>query len=230
MKKLSHEEFLARTAERPFTALQEYNTSMRKILFECHIDKHQWLARPHDILRGKGCPVCGRIKCAKNRRRPNRVLETHETWVLFDASTKAHPNATSKMDKGDFEQIKNRIYLGAIGYPATNLNGNQPILIHRVLFPHFKETDHINRDRTDNRRCNLREVTRQQNVMNRSLGSNNTSGVTGVCFCKKNNKWHSRIEINGKNIHLGYFKDIALATLARKDAEKKWFGEYAPVI
>lgn len=65
--------------------------------------------------------------------------------------------------------------------------------------------DHINRIRNDNRLCNLRECTNQQNQWNRSIHTNNKSGYPGVHWHKKNKKFNARIRINNKRIHLGSF-------------------------
>ena len=62
---------------------------------------------------------------------------------------------------------------------------------------------------------------------NTRLKSNNTSGVTGVNWDKRYNKWEARIKKDYKQIHLGYFNDFEDAVKARKDAEKKYFGEFA---
>ena len=70
-------------------------------------------------------------------------------------------------------------------------------------------------------------VTPSQNQMNSKLSSNNTSGVTGVYWVKKCNKWNANIKINNKYIHLGNFTDFDDAVKARKEAEQKYFGEYS---
>lgn len=62
--------------------------------------------------------------------------------------------------------------------------------------------------------------------MNRSMRSDNTSGVTGVYWCKSRNKWNAEIRINSKKINLGYFINKEDAIKARKRAEIKYFGEY----
>ena len=56
----------------------------------------------------------------------------------------------------------------------------------------------------------------------------NTSGVTGVCFDKRINKWYAQIKVkNKKRITLGYFTNFEEAVVARKEAEQKYFGEYS---
>ena len=90
------------------------------------------------------------------------------------------------------------------------------------------DIDHINTDNhNDNRKCNLRIVTRAQNNYNHTIAKNNTSGVTGVYWSKYHNAWRATIRINYKNITLGQFKKFEDAVKCRKEAEDKYFGEYS---
>lgn len=68
------------------------------------------------------------------------------------------------------------------------------------------EIDHINRIRHDNRLCNLRESTLQQNLKNKEKYKSNTSGFTGVTWHKRIKMWQARISNDTKRMHLGYFK------------------------
>lgn len=83
------------------------------------------------------------------------------------------------------------------------------------------DVDHINRVRHDDRWCNLRHVSRQCNSRNCSISKNNKSGITGVCWCKRDQKWKADITISGRNIHLGYFILKLDAAKARWEAEVK---------
>lgn len=78
----------------------------------------------------------------------------------------------------------------------------------------------------DNRKSNLRLVSRSQNGQNSSLSSRNTSGVKGVSWDKKQKKWHVSININKLRIELGFFDNKEDAIKTRKEAEIKYFGEY----
>lgn len=89
------------------------------------------------------------------------------------------------------------------------------------------EIDHIDNNRKNNALSNLRWVTHSQNNINRSKQSNNTSGITGVSFDKKQNQWVVRMKIDAKYQYLGSFKHFDDAVKCRKDAEVKYFGEYA---
>jgi len=86
--------------------------------------------------------------------------------------------------------------------------------------------DHINHNTLDNRKCNLRIVTKSQNAMNQKKRSLNTSGSIGVHFIDKLNKWCSTIAVDGHKIHLGLYSNIKNAIESRREAEIKYFGEY----
>lgn len=74
------------------------------------------------------------------------------------------------------------------------------------------EVDHINGDRSDNRLCNLRDVTTQTNAENRrSPGRNNKSGFLGVSWDAQRGKWKAGIVINGRWKHIGFDEDPAVA-------------------
>ena len=80
-------------------------------------------------------------------------------------------------------------------------------LIWAIVYGEFPkgQIDHINGNRSDNLLCNLRVVTQQQNLYNKQIHKNNSSGFTGVCWNKKCSKWQSSISVKGSNIYLGVF-------------------------
>jgi DNA-binding transcriptional regulator YdaS (Cro superfamily) len=80
--------------------------------------------------------------------------------------------------------------------------------------------DHIDGNTLNNRIANLRDVTAQENCKNRSRSVNNTTGCTGVV--KRKNDFVSQINLNGKPITIGIYKDIESAVKARKEAENKY--------
>jgi hypothetical protein len=100
--------------------------------------------------------------------------------------------------------------------------------LHRVIMncPEDMVVDHINHDKLNNCRSNLRICTNQQNLMNVSKYKSNKSGVSGVCWFKPSEKWQAYIRLNNKLIHLGYFDNFEEASRVRKEAEKKYYGEF----
>lgn len=124
------------------------------------------------------------------------------------------------------------------GYVMINLaaRGLRVFRAHRLAWlfitgdfpPKGYEIDHINGDRADNRWANLRLVTRSQNNMNVGIKANNRSGCPGVSYQSRRGNWTARIRHNGSVICLGEFTDKQDAIRARKDAERTFYGEYAP--
>lgn len=158
----------------------------------------------------------------------NEILHGVGKHVLLDISTPKYPCATTWMDIADLSMIKGRISLGAQGYPMVRQD-NKLHYVHRLLNPRWSETDHINGNRTDNRRVNLRPCTRSQNNVNlRSSRGTNTSGKAGVGRRKDTGKWRAYIRVNGKDITLGSFDHKDDAVRAREEAEQKHYGDFAP--
>lgn len=89
--------------------------------------------------------------------------------------------------------------------------------------------DHKNGNSLDNRRCNLRLTTSQQNSWNSKRPKNNKSGYKGVSFSKPMKKWRARIHVNKQEISLGYFDNIIEAAIAYNKGALKYFGKYAKV-
>lgn len=69
------------------------------------------------------------------------------------------------------------------------------------IIPYEQEVDHINRNKSDNRICNLRLTDRTTNVNNSDYVANSK----GYYWCKKKKRYVAQIGINGKKIHIGYF-------------------------
>lgn len=93
--------------------------------------------------------------------------------------------------------------------------------LHRFLTgcPAEMYVDHINRNTLDCRTENLRIVTHHENMVNRSMQSNNTSGVIGVRWIPRIKRWQARMVVNKKEINLGHFADKHDAIEARRQGE-----------
>lgn len=107
-------------------------------------------------------------------------------------------------------------------------NKNKIILMHRLIIntPDGMDTDHINGNKLDNRRCNLRVATRSQNLMNqkKSWGG---SKYKGVSWHKNKGKWVAYIETDKKMKHLGIFVNEHDAATAYNMAALRYFRKFA---
>jgi len=100
---------------------------------------------------------------------------------------------------------------------------------HGAMPPRGIQVDHMDGNPANNRIDNLRLATHAENQRNRqNLGRRNSSGSTGVAWYIRDQKWRARIKVNGKTIHLGLFTNKQDAIEARRLAEAKHFGEFAP--
>lgn len=79
------------------------------------------------------------------------------------------------------------------------------------------EIDHDNRVRNDNRFANLKDGTKADNQANASLRKDSTSGVQGVHWSARADRWVARVQRNGKRHCVGYFKTIEEASAARQE-------------
>lgn len=116
-----------------------------------------------------------------------------------------------------------------LGWRSLHVSKGGYVLLgnHRRLHTYINNTpkgfhtDHINGDKLDNRRGNLRTATGSQNGLNRHvLNKNNISGFSGVHYDKSRGLWMSSIKLNRKIIQLGRFTRIEDAVIAREAALK----------
>lgn len=116
--------------------------------------------------------------------------------------------------------------IGKNGYMYGYILGNM-LVAHRIAYAIYHgewpslDIDHINGDRSDNSKANLRLSTRTQNLRNRAICGRNTSGVVGVSWSKACSKWRAYIKDENKQIHIGVFESKDDAISARKEAEKR---------
>jgi hypothetical protein len=134
------------------------------------------------------------------------------------------------IDEEDYEKVKqykwsfNGRYAIGYGKGIKNTTTMQRIVMNP---PDGCVVDHINRDKLDNRRSNLRICTQSQNMANYPMHGLNTSGRKGVYWNKKREKWRAQIRFNQKLIVIGYFHDLNEASEAYIAQAKKLFGEFA---
>ena len=137
--------------------------------------------------------------------------------------------AINKIKVGDIAgNITNKLYKRICINNVRYLSSRLAFLYMEGHFP-VNEVDHIDRDSTNDKWLNLREATRKANVINRSKGKKNKSGVMGVHWDKSRDKWLSSIRIDKVLKSLGRFADFSKAVMCRYNAEIKYgFLDYNP--
>ena len=130
------------------------------------------------------------------------------------------------VDEEDFEELSKHRW-SFDGRYAIRMEDGKKIYLHREALKvgEGKVTDHVNRDRLDNRKSNLREASYQQNSSNSKLHSHNTSGYRGVYKYKK--LWRAAVTFDGKQVSCGYFKTKQEAAIAYNEKATELFGEFA---
>lgn len=142
------------------------------------------------------------------------------TWNVQRMRIKAGSVAGSKERNGYIVIAIQGKYYKAHRLAYFYVNGSWPV----------NNIDHINRVRDDNRITNLRDATFDENRMNNSVYSNNTSGFPGVSWHKRKNKWVVRTSQLGKDRTHGAFENLIDAIACRIRSEVNVYGEFSPFI
>lgn len=138
------------------------------------------------------------------------------------------------VDDSDYEWLSQYKWHISCGYAETSKRVGNKIIntrMHRMIINPSREfqIDHINGDKLDNRRINLRICTASQNKANVDKPITNKSGYKGVSFHKITGKYRAVIKINGKYKHLGEFDNPEDAAVIYDINAKKYFGEFCRV-
>ena len=141
--------------------------------------------------------------------------------------------AVAIVDDADYDSIiQHKWYLQSAGYAAHGIKkeGRWTVeLMHRFILGEACagfDVDHINMDRLDNRRCNLRVATRSQNMANTHAI---VGDYKGVSYDHRKRKYEAKIYVKGQKLWLGYYKSAEEAAKAYNNAAINHFGEYARI-
>ncbi len=179
-------------------------------------------------LKNKKSKSCGCL----NKEILSKRMKKHN---IYDLTGEYGIGYTDKgeefyFDLEDYDKIKDYTwYIDDKGYVRINIK-NKPLRIHKVIMNNFDSDtiDHIDRNKKNNRKLNLRLATFQENNRNKAKTNRNTSGIVGVSWNEIRNKWDCSITKNYKTIHLGAFLDKNESIKTRLKAELKYFGKFAP--
>jgi hypothetical protein len=136
------------------------------------------------------------------------------------------------VDPEDYEMLNQYKWsLSPYGYACRNQREKGKyvahIAMHRVIMnaPEGVHVDHINGDRLDNRKVNLRLATHQENLRNRGKTKRNGSGFKGVIA--ERGKWRAEIKKEKVNVFLGYYYHPLEAAMVFNKAAAEYHGEFA---
>jgi hypothetical protein len=200
---------------------------------ECQCEKHIRRAVNGYVLTRGESNSCGclSIEITKivNSRQNTYELINNEYYIGYTQSGKEF-----YFDKEDYDLVSQYCWDidNSNGYAKTidKINHTGKLYLHRLVMGCKKGDgiiiDHIDRNRTDCRKSNMRVVNSSQNTMNSCIRSDNISGVKGVYWNSRKNKWTARITANKLDIFLGNYDRFEDAETARKIGEEKYFGEY----
>lgn len=204
----------------------EYRKGEEKI-WGCVCDCGKYTNAKSDALingnkKSCGCYLTDR---RKDKKKKNSVIAFGDISIVYDEEMEY----CFLIDTCNVEKIMEYYWSIAKNGYVISRTGGRLKLLHRLLLNTKEDVyiDHINRNPSDNRVCNLRICEdKRGNSLNKSLSGQNKTGVLGVSLVRGG--FEANIFVNGKSKRLGRFKTIDEAAKVRKEAEIKYFGEFAP--
>lgn len=178
----------------------------------------------HSLIRGH-TKSCG--------THPLNDVIFENDYALLDVSTKKYPNTFSKIDLDDVDKVLNNsknhkgrqkwmVYDSSYGRWGKYVTGtDRKLRLHRYIMDLEDRdliVDHINGDTLDNRKVNLKIITRAENNKNMRKHINNTSGYTGVT--KVGELWNATIGLDNKKINIGNYDTKEEANIAYRAVAK----------
>lgn len=198
---------------------------------ECLVCGKQYDVRANALKSGAStqCVSCSYKYRTYNKRKSNEYIEKNDYIVgVLNNGERFY------IDKENYDEIS-KFYWTKMknGYLYTRHN-KELFYLHRLIMnSELKNSDknenyidHINHNKLDNRKCNLRVVSKSENQRNR-VPTNNEYNVSGVYYAEGAQKYVARIHVENQKISLGCFEKLEDAIKARKEAEEKYFGEYS---
>lgn len=205
------------------------NDKTRHIRWYCDCD----CGKKNILVYGQSLKSGDQISCGCYR---NEVVGGKKYYNEYDLSASygigycRNTGNQFLFDIEDYEKIKDYCWMeDSNGYIVTFVK-RKPIFMHRIVMNVFDsklEVDHIKHDINDNRKSLLRVLSHSENHKNSKKYKNNTSGITGVYYDKRDNLWYARITCDNVVINIGCFKNRDEAINARKNAEELYFGEFS---
>ena len=209
------------------TVLEEFSKNGRKYC-KCLCDcGNECQIRKDCVKKGK-IKSCGCLKKIKHkldngryRKLVSNTIEEKENYIIIKIESKGQ-TYDCLIDKEDYPKVKDFRWSlkGKNSFYIESNSYGKKILLHRIVLNAREKQyiDHINHNPLDNRKCNLRICTNQQNSFNKKS--------KGYYWNKNSKKWQAQISIDKTWINLGKYNTEFEAKEARRKAEEKYFGEF----
>lgn len=186
------------------------------ILWECSCTCGKTVLLPGNSLRNGHAVTCGH--CLSYTDYGSYMIGTDVNGAPF------------QFDTEDWDKVKEfRWWVGCDGYVCADDKKRRRIKLHNIIInpPGDLVADHINGDRADCRKANLRWASIRENSYNSKLSRRNSTGFKGVYYDRHRGKYEAYIRPNGAKKHLGRYTTAHEAARAYNVAASFYFGEFA---
>ena len=209
--------------------LDEEKTHPKHIFWICECECGNIVSVKREYLTSGDTKSCGCLRREYARNISIMKEKVHNDYVLHEDYYECFlSNGNSTIfDIEDYKLVKQYGWYQNNGYAYTIIENNKCVPMHYILFGDFMY-DHKNHNKLDNRKNNLRKCDYFKNNQNHIIRKDNTSGVSGVNYHKRINKWAARINIDGKRVIIYSGDSFKEAVKSRLQAEKEYYGEFAP--
>lgn len=197
-----------------------------------HMGKHVYLGVFRDFDKAKEARIEAEIKFFGSAFDRSQIVVDGDVSRIPLRSRNGVLKGWAIVDAYDFDRVAGIAWtIDPRGYVVGRPSGlRRSITLHRwLLFGDATggdDVDHIDRDRLNNRRANLRHCTQAENSRNTKLGKNNTSGAKGVSNTPTG-RWRARITVDRREIRIGTFDTVEEAGAAYDAIARKLHGEFA---
>lgn len=209
-------------------------TNRARWLCECSCPEHNQVIVLGEQLKSKnGTRSCGCLQKESlvSVHNKNKKYNKYDLSGDYGVGWTSNTNQEFYFDLEDYNKIKDYCWREEVDHSGyhfltTTINRKHTIMSWLVVGKYY---DHKNRNALDNRKENLRPSSQSENARNRSVPRNNTSGIIGVHWDKRDSVWVVQIGFEGKRIRIGEYSNKTHAIIARLTAELKYFGlKFAP--
>lgn len=209
------------------TVMKRVGTKNRNAMWLCKCDcGNETIVSRSGLIRGQ-TTSCG---CYQKEV----ISQIKKKYNTYDLSKEYGIGWTDEgnafyFDIEDYDLIRNYYWSNHQNkYIRTKIDNLNRPMMHQIISNKYFDghmLDHINGNGFDNRKCNLRKATLNENSKNHKIYKTNKSGCSGVRLIDKN-KWQSYIYYNRQRIDLGTYDSYDEAVKIRKSAEKEYFKEF----